>query len=77
MGRAGRLREDGESMGVSYARDEMEGLGGVREKRGEAARQGDMLESRFDCLKETNSELGERSMAGEEETKEGGDRRMR
>lgn len=49
-------------MGVSKAKVVMERFGGVRWKSGEEARQGDMLESRFDCLKETYSELGERSM---------------
>lgn len=58
------------SMGVSKAMDEDEGavLGGVLWKRGVEERQeGDMLESRFDGLKETKSEFGERSIAGMED----------
>ena len=77
VGRACRLRGEGEYMGESLARAGSGWLGGVRWKRGEEARHGDILESRFGRLKETYSEFGESSMVGggtkESEDRRGGD----
>ena len=49
-------------MGVSNANNDDPDFGGVHWNKGVETRQGDMLESRFDCLKETYSAFGERSM---------------
>ena len=64
VGSACRRRGDGECMGEVNASEDEADFGGVRWKRGVDARQGERLESRFDCAKGARSAFGERSMAG-------------
>ena len=49
-------------MGRSNANDSDSDFSSMHWNKGVETRQGDMLESRFDCLKETYSAFGERSM---------------